>query len=129
MSTSLKPCGTRAAYVRHLRHREDPCEPCLKANRERDADKRARHNRARQYAFTVLRAEQPDLFRELLDGENERFKTEGRMLSDAVPYRRAALALGRAFPERRAELITEWHAREPAAPATGPVLHPSQENR
>jgi hypothetical protein len=29
----VKPCGTEAAYRRHLRHREVPCEPCrLAAN-------------------------------------------------------------------------------------------------
>lgn len=30
----LMPCGTRAAYVRHLRHGEVPCENCVQANRE-----------------------------------------------------------------------------------------------
>jgi hypothetical protein len=29
----LKPCGTRAAYQRHLAHREVPCEACTEANR------------------------------------------------------------------------------------------------
>ena len=31
--TALKPCGTRAAYKRHLRRREVPCQPCVQANR------------------------------------------------------------------------------------------------
>lgn len=31
----LKPCGTHAAYVRHLRNNEKPCDPCTAANRER----------------------------------------------------------------------------------------------
>jgi hypothetical protein len=30
-----QPCGTPAAYTRHLRHGETPCEPCRKANAER----------------------------------------------------------------------------------------------
>jgi hypothetical protein len=29
-----KPCGTLAAYHRHLRHRELPCDDCTRANRE-----------------------------------------------------------------------------------------------
>ena len=28
----LRPCGTVAAYVRHLRHREVPCDACVGAN-------------------------------------------------------------------------------------------------
>lgn len=31
---ALKPCGTLAAYRRHLRNHEDPCDPCLHANTE-----------------------------------------------------------------------------------------------
>ena len=39
----LKPCGTRAAYVRHLRHGEDPCRPC----RDAMAEHRRLHRAAR----------------------------------------------------------------------------------
>jgi hypothetical protein len=27
----LKPCGTHAAYHRHLRHGQKPCQPCVRA--------------------------------------------------------------------------------------------------
>lgn len=37
MARQLKPCGTYAAYARHLKHNEKPCEPCTEANRERAA--------------------------------------------------------------------------------------------
>lgn len=30
-----QPCGTTAAYARHLRHGETPCDACRKANAER----------------------------------------------------------------------------------------------
>lgn len=30
----LKPCGTVAAYRRHQRHGEEPCEACKKAHAE-----------------------------------------------------------------------------------------------
>lgn len=34
---ALKPCGTPAAYTRHLRKGEEPCEPCRTANSNRIA--------------------------------------------------------------------------------------------
>lgn len=34
-STPLQPCGTEAAYHRHLRHGEKACEPCRKGAAER----------------------------------------------------------------------------------------------
>src|SRR5713101_1387383 len=37
------PCGTLAGYKRHLRHREQPCEPCRK---RASADRRERRARA-----------------------------------------------------------------------------------
>ncbi|WP_035796387.1 hypothetical protein [Kitasatospora mediocidica] len=45
---TLRPCGTSAAYARHRRHGETPCEPCRLANRE--AQRRlldAEHDRLR----------------------------------------------------------------------------------
>jgi len=36
----LFPCGTYAAYVRHLRAGERPCEPCRQASRVRSASKK-----------------------------------------------------------------------------------------
>lgn len=37
-----KPCGTRAAYVRHRRNGETPCDECRAANRQLSAaDRRA----------------------------------------------------------------------------------------
>ena len=37
----LRPCGTQAAYQRHLRHREVPCDDCTRANTEASSGKRA----------------------------------------------------------------------------------------
>lgn len=34
MINTPKPCGTLAAYHRHLRHSEIPCDDCTRANRE-----------------------------------------------------------------------------------------------
>ena len=38
----LKPCGTPAAYRRHIRHSEPICEPCRQAEARRGRDYRRR---------------------------------------------------------------------------------------
>lgn len=38
----LRPCGTRAAYVRHQRHGEQPCQPCIRALSEHNHKNRTR---------------------------------------------------------------------------------------
>lgn len=34
MTRELKPCGTHAAYCRHVSRREEPCDPCKAAYAE-----------------------------------------------------------------------------------------------
>jgi hypothetical protein len=47
MARELKPCGTIAAYQRHLKHSEQACPACLQAVRDRDAQqKQARQDQA-----------------------------------------------------------------------------------
>lgn len=41
MARDLQPCGTVAAYKRHLRHGEEPCETCLAGKRAHQARRRA----------------------------------------------------------------------------------------
>ena len=36
----MRPCGTLAAYRRHLRHGETPCAECRQANADADRDER-----------------------------------------------------------------------------------------
>lgn len=36
---ALKPCGTRAAALRHRYHGEQPCDPCVEAEREYDRNR------------------------------------------------------------------------------------------
>jgi hypothetical protein len=36
MERTLKPCGTPAAYRRHLRHGEKPCDECREAENSRN---------------------------------------------------------------------------------------------
>lgn len=40
--TDLQPCGTAAAYARHLRRSETPCRPCKDANAQLQRAKAAR---------------------------------------------------------------------------------------
>lgn len=40
MSRELRPCGTFAAYRRHLRSGEEPCDPCRGAAREQRQQRR-----------------------------------------------------------------------------------------
>lgn len=49
MTTALKPCGTSAAYQRHIRHREVPCRPCVEAHRRRLLDYERRRGRKPRY--------------------------------------------------------------------------------
>lgn len=46
----LKPCGTWAAYKRHLRAGEQPCGPCRQAARDQKNDRNEARRRARQQA-------------------------------------------------------------------------------
>ena len=48
MARELKPCGTWAAYKRHLRAGETPCEPCRQAARDQKNDRNEARRRARQ---------------------------------------------------------------------------------
>jgi hypothetical protein len=41
MTRQLAPCGTQAAYTRHLRHGEQACAACRKACRDRARQQRA----------------------------------------------------------------------------------------
>ena len=41
MTSKLKPCGTVAAYRRHLRNGETPCDECKRAVREHEQARRA----------------------------------------------------------------------------------------
>lgn len=68
---TLQPCGTRAAYMRHLKAGEQPCEPCREAKnayqrqwmarrRAEEAERAATNRadaRAHRYALAYLQRE------------------------------------------------------------------------
>ena len=43
-----EPCGTHAAYRRHLRKKEQPCQPCTTAANKYNADRRTKTQPKRQ---------------------------------------------------------------------------------
>lgn len=43
MPRTLAPCGTPAAYKRHLAHGEKACEPCNQARRDCDNERKRRN--------------------------------------------------------------------------------------
>lgn len=52
----LKPCGTPAAYQRHIRHGEKPCQPCHLANRaDKKTTRKLELNRQRQRRFKAAK--------------------------------------------------------------------------
>lgn len=50
MPRILKPCGTHAAYCRHINRGEQPCEPCKRAHAEHQHAYAAEHREARRAA-------------------------------------------------------------------------------
>lgn len=56
MARELKPCGTPAAYRRHLRAKEPACEPCKEAWREQ---KNQRKDEQRSEAAEAARVATP----------------------------------------------------------------------
>ena len=89
MTRELKPCGTPAAYMRHIKAKQKPCEPCRLAwnayqvDRRQDPDIRMadrEQNRdsriARYRALTRLAELHPKDFRALNAEERQRLRDE-----------------------------------------------------
>src|SRR5690625_2909950 len=55
MGRALQPCGTWAAYKRHKRKNEDPCDECRQASREqRQGQRRLERENAPAPSLTVV---------------------------------------------------------------------------
>ena len=57
MNQQYEPCGTQAAYVRHQRNSEEPCEPCRDAAAIARAESRAKIKHQRATELQEMRAE------------------------------------------------------------------------
>ena len=56
MGRAPSPCGTPAAYRRHLRHKEDPCTACKKAKRD---EARGQRDEARKIEALTITTQPP----------------------------------------------------------------------
>ena len=64
MTRQLQPCGTPAAYARHLRHHEPPCQACTAANTARVA--------ANRQEVALIRLRRADLAAAVYNGDRGR---------------------------------------------------------
>lgn len=102
MARELKPCGTHAAYKRHLRNKEEPCEPCRQAARDQKNERMDGDRGARKLAVLVpAPVEQVDVEVEYdpLTDAKENLRLVNVAMSEAVPREVAALS------RRRQELV------------------------
>jgi len=100
MTRELKPCGTQAAYDRHIRDGETPCEPCRKANAAAKATQG--HTKVRDRARAVLARRFYVEYAELVHAQG----THPRR------WDRARAELARRHPEEFRRLLTDEFAKQ-----------------
>lgn len=103
---ALKPCGTEAAYRRHLRAGEDPCDECREAHRSVNAIGRKAAAEAdaleRRSRLTIVGADLPEvrdakttaLAADLPDTDSElawMYEVLKQSLADAPPQNRPGI--------------------------------------
>lgn len=100
----LKPCGTMAAYRRHRRNNETPCDDCKRAEREAKAAQRAeeRAETAREMVTAIQADPDPGKVDPLEDARRNLRIVQAAM--DAAPA--AAIA---PLSKRRQELVFLIH--------------------
>ena len=57
---ATRPCGTQAAYRRHKRHGEDPCEDCRRANARGTQDRVINAVRRERYRDAIAAGMSPE---------------------------------------------------------------------
>lgn len=57
----IPACGTNAAYQRHLRLKETPCDPCAEAARRYKRDYNKRKSAAKAQGVSLRLVDSPDL--------------------------------------------------------------------
>jgi len=112
MTRKLQPCGTRAAYVRHLYNNQDPCDACKAANVQHAANSPSGTNRYEYEATVALNANPPVI--------TWRRKNNGVWVATSVHDPHAETGAQRAWEERMAReeaalAAMEEQAREVAA--------------
>lgn len=94
--TALKPCGTRAAFLRHIRRNEDPCQACVEETKRYTAAK----GQVRTTAWQRLKEQHPDEFAAL----------RSSYPGDPNGWQRAMSALAAIYPQEHAALVVECRA-------------------
>lgn len=100
MARELKPCGTFAAYQRHLRRKEPACDPCAQAGRDQKNARvdAGRAESASLVALALAAEPAPDVLDEL-DEARENLRAVKAAMSEAPANAVAALS------KRREELV------------------------
>lgn len=111
MARDLQPCGTEAAYRRHLRKEERPCEECLAANAQ---EKAWRTDAKRGTAAQAAQAARPEPapFDQVAVLEEVLAVLRGQ-LAEAPPQSVAAIA--KQVRDTSAELAQALGATKPSA--------------
>lgn len=119
MARRLRPCGTVAAYSRHLRRGEEPCQPCRTANTAYQREYKANPKPPRPlmpcgtaaaYARHIRNDEEPCApcreAHSVRQRTNERAKAKGRARQRALG--RLSVLYGEAYES----LLAEEEAKE-----------------
>lgn len=109
LGRKLAPCGTKAAYDRHLKNGESPCAPCRHANTLAQREKREKQRQIKEALAVPAIAEKPDLATDLMSLRD--------LLWEGLRW--AAKNDPRALPALSRELSLIWkeHTDITAAPA------------
>ncbi|WNN93651.1 hypothetical protein SEA_CALLINALLBARBZ_1 [Arthrobacter phage CallinAllBarbz] len=99
-SAKLRPCGTYAAYRRHLRRDEEPCEPCKQAARDQTNERNGLRPRAEEEAIVeIVPPLDPLTPPDPLDDALDNLRIVNEAMAKAVPREIAPLS------KRRQELV------------------------
>jgi hypothetical protein len=98
MPRELKPCGTPAAYRRHLRNDEDPCDDCKQAHADAENERNGLRARADDVVELVPPPETDEPL-DPIDDARENLRIVNAALYKAVPREVPALS------KRRQELV------------------------
>lgn len=113
MPRELKPCGTKAAYTRHVRRGEKIDTACRRAMRSESTDrKRTPYRRARQMALRALTARHLDEYRFLLGQALKEIEADPSLLKNNSPRR--PRGRGGAAPGTLGRAILAWMDQQPA---------------
>lgn len=116
------PCGTRAAYLRHLAHSETPCRPCKDAEAAYRRGRRPDRERTWKLADRIIDVLDIDGgswtaagLAERLDAHPERVSRALRSLMESGLVDRAVIELAYRDNNQHIEKRYEWRANAAAS--------------